>query len=78
MWLLFGGWLWGGMGGGVGGVCAACCCVALVFAVMQLYTFLLLLFLPILFFKYFLKKSRVAKLMEWSMVSACHGLVCFF
>ena len=60
-------------------VCAACCHMALVFAVMHVYSiknfFLLLLSIPFLYFK---KKSGIDKSTEWSMITACPSLICFF
>ena len=61
-------------------VCAACCCLALVLAVMRFYNILefFYCFCPFLFFfKYFFLKSGIDKSMEWSMLPACPGLVCF-
>ena len=46
-------------------VCAAFCHLALVFAVMHLCHM-------------FLSISDIDKLIEWSMIPACPGLVCFF
>ena len=52
-------------------VCAACCHMALVFAVMDLYFF-------IFYILYTFKKSGIEKSVEWSTISACPILVCFF
>ena len=51
--------------------------MALVFAVMHVYTiliFLLLLSIPFLYFF----KSGIDKSTEWSMIPACPSLMCFF
>ena len=57
---------------------AAYCHMALVFAVMHLYTiFNFSLLCPLLF--YTLKKmSGIDKSTEWSTIPACPSLVCFF
>ena len=52
--------------------------MALIFAVMHLYTFFFFdCFCPFLFHT-LKKKSGIDKSVEWSMVSACPSLACFF
>ena len=58
-------------------VCAACCHVTLVFAVMRLYD-VLEFFVASVHSFFILFKSGIDKSAEWSRISACPSLMCFF
>ena len=61
-------------------VCAACCHLTLVFAVMHLYNILDFFFYIDSVHSFFIlfKKSGIDKSTEWSTISACPSLMCFF